>query len=157
MRRHRNRTVQVQDDNGIMQSRLSSIEYVMVSYLSNLFSAKSTLAIYLVLNYVQPRVTDMINEQLCLPYTKVEIEQALSNMHPHKAPSPDSFNAFFFFQKYWDIVGEDMCAAILVVLNGPSIPPKLNHSFMALIPKKPNALSMSDFRSISLCNVIYIN
>ena len=48
-----------------------------------------------------------------------------------------------------------MCAAILVVLNGPSIPPKLNHTFMALIPKKPNALSMSDFRSISLCNMIY--
>ena len=107
----------MQDDNGIMQSRLSSIEYVMVSYLSNLFSAKSTLAIYLVLNYVQPRVTDMINEQLCLPYTKVEIEHALSNMHPHQAPGPDDFNAFFF-QKYWDIVRDDVCAAVLAVLNG---------------------------------------
>ena len=95
-----------------MQSRPSSIELVIVSYFPNLFSAKSTLEMDLALDCVQLRVTDMINEQLCILYTKVEIEQALSNMHPHKAPGPDSFNAFFFSEVLGHCWGGHVCGDI---------------------------------------------
>ena len=75
-------------------------------------------------------------------------------MNPNKAPGPDGFNALFY-QKYWSVVGDEVIAAVLSILQGHAIPPGLNHTHVALIPKKPNPSAMGDFRPISLCNVIY--
>uniref|UniRef100_A0A7C9A9X3 Uncharacterized protein n=1 Tax=Opuntia streptacantha TaxID=393608 RepID=A0A7C9A9X3_OPUST len=44
---------------------------------------------------------------------------------------------------------------MLAILNGQDIPPKLNHTFVALIPKKANLMLMLEFCPISLCNFIY--
>jgi len=75
-------------------------------------------------------------------------------MNPHKTLGPDRLNAAFF-QKYWDIIGDDVCAAIIAILNGHAIPPKLNLTYVALIPKKPKLTTMANFRPISLCTVTY--
>jgi len=61
----------------------------------------------------------------------------------------------FFFQKFWDSIGNDVSSAMLPILNGHPIPPKLNHTFVALIPKKPRPEHISEYRSISLCNMVY--
>ena len=79
---------------------------------------------------------------------------ALNQMHPHKAPSPDGMNPFFF-QKFWDAIGDDVAATVISILNGHAIPSKLNHTLVALIPKRPKPDQISDFQLISLCNVIY--
>ena len=46
-------------------------------------------------------------------------------------------------------------SAILEFLNTGYMPPALNHTFIVLIPKIKNPVKVSDFRPISLCNVIY--
>ena len=43
----------------------------------------------------------------------------------------------FFYQKFWDVIGDEVVAAVLAILEGHAIPPKLNHTLTALIPKKP--------------------
>lgn len=48
-----------------------------------------------------------------------------------------------------------MCEAILNILNGEGMNHSLNLAFIALVPKKGNANTVSDFRLISLCNVLY--
>ena len=48
-----------------------------------------------------------------------------------------------------------MSRVVLAILNGHAIPPRLNHTFVALIPKKHKPDSISDFRPISLYNVVY--
>ncbi|GAU40727.1 hypothetical protein TSUD_14120 [Trifolium subterraneum] len=49
-----------------------------------------------VLNLIQSQVTDDDNFFLTTPITKVEIQQALFQMHPDKSPGPDEFNPAFY-------------------------------------------------------------
>lgn len=48
-------------------------------------------------------------------------------MCPSKALGPDGMPAFFFFQKYWNIVGQDVTAAVLDFLNNGVVPDGFNH------------------------------
>ena len=45
--------------------------------------------------------------------------------------------------------------AVLAILNGHPIPPKINYMLVALIPKKSKPELIMEFGPISLCNVIY--
>lgn len=60
-----------------------------------------------------------------------------------------------FFQTYWTNVGMDVTQAVLSCLNSGSILKSINHAFITLIPKVNNPDRVSDFRHISICNVIY--
>ena len=44
---------------------------------------------------------------------------------------------------------------MLLYLNSATLPDHLNHTFITFIPKKNNPESASEFRPISLCNVLY--
>ncbi|XP_038708506.1 uncharacterized protein LOC120003560 [Tripterygium wilfordii] len=48
-----------------------------------------------------------------------------------------------------------MLAVVTEFLQSGSIVPDINNTFIALIPKMKNALKLTDFRLISLCNVLY--
>lgn len=95
-----------------------------------------------------------MNACLQQPFTKVEVEAALSHMGPLKSPRPDGFSAGFY-QRHWSIVENEVTEAISNILNNEGILYSINSTFLALIPKKGNASMVSDFRPISLCNVLY--
>jgi hypothetical protein len=100
------------------------------------------------------RISEAMNESLLRPFTPDEVRCALFQMAPLKAPGPDGFNAGFY-QKHWDIVGPEVCKAILYSLNNATIDSDLNSTYIALIPKLNNLACVMDFRPISLCNVMY--
>ena len=75
-------------------------------------------------------------------------------MHPTKAPGPDDMLAIFF-QKYWDVVGNDISSMILNVVNSNMSLAEINKTNITMIPKTKCPSRMSKFRPISLCNVIY--
>ena len=52
-------------------------------------------------------------------------------------------------------MGDDVVIAILDFLNNGNMLPEINHTNIVLIPKVKNPEKMSNFRPISLCNVIY--
>lgn len=60
-----------------------------------------------------------------------------------------------FYQRYWDILGNDMCALCLKVLNGCDDVASFDHTLVALIPKVCSPTRVSEFCPISFCNVIY--
>jgi hypothetical protein len=95
-----------------------------------------------------------MNEALSRPFTEVEIKTALFQMSPLKALGSDGFNVDFF-QKNWDTVVPEVCTAILHSLNHAVIDSDLNYTYLALIPKTKNPLCVTEFRPISLCNVLY--
>ena len=75
-------------------------------------------------------------------------------MGPTKAPSPDGMNALFY-QKFWHIMGDNVVTIVLDYLNSGVMGLDINHTNIVLMPKIKSLERMSDFRPISLCNVIY--
>ena len=52
-------------------------------------------------------------------------------------------------------MGDDVTAIVLKALNTGVVHESLNTTFITLIPKIKHPKKVSDFRPISLCNVIY--
>ncbi|XP_073363561.1 uncharacterized protein [Aegilops tauschii subsp. strangulata] len=71
-----------------------------------------------------------------------------------KAPGPDGMPSVFY-KKCWDVVGDNIVAEVLNVLNGGPMPEGWNGTCVVLIPKVKSPESMKDLRPISLCNVVY--
>ena len=74
-------------------------------------------------------------------------------MHPSKSTGPNGMS-LFFFQKFWNIVGDDVIEAILLVLNSKHMLHKMNFTHIVLIPKKNDPLMMANYRPISLTNIV---
>ena len=49
----------------------------------------------------------------------------------------------------------EVTSTILAWLNSSKLPYPINHTFVTLIPKVKNPVSVSQYRPISLCNVLY--
>ena len=61
-----------------------------------------------------------------------------------------------FYQKHWDVCGEDVTRIVLKIVKGEESPETINDTVLVLIPKVTNPNLLSQFRPISLCNVIYM-
>ena len=95
-----------------------------------------------------------MNRELTRDFTREEVEAVLKTMEPLSAPGPNGMPPTFF-QTYWSVVGDDVSSALLNCLNNCSMPVEINHTFITLIPKVKSPERIFEFRSISLCNMIY--
>lgn len=84
------------------------------------------------------------------PFSDEEIKQVLADMLSDHAPGPDGFNGTFM-KKCWPMIGDfkrmcqDFATAQLDIKS-------IIGSFIVLIPKKDNPMTMNDYRPISLLN-----
>ncbi|XP_065615736.1 uncharacterized protein LOC136061642 [Quercus suber] len=56
---------------------------------------------------------------------------------------------------YWDLVGANVIDCVLKILNTGVMPCGVNETNICLIPKTKAPCKITEYRSISLCNVIY--
>nr|GEX27232.1 putative RNA-directed DNA polymerase, eukaryota, reverse transcriptase zinc-binding domain protein [Tanacetum cinerariifolium] len=83
-----------------------------------------------------------------------EIKKAVWDCGTEKAPGLDGFT-FGFYRHFWYLIHNDVYAVVRYFFAYSVIPKGCNSSFVALIPKTPNANLVKDFRPISLIGCIY--
>jgi hypothetical protein len=98
-------------------------------------------------------VSDETKEKLCDEFTEKEISDALFQIVPLKAPGPDGFPARFF-QRNWGTLNEKIIPATQEFFRAGIMPEGANTTSIVLIPTVNNSCKLSDFRPISLCNVV---
>jgi len=108
------------------------VEKVVVDYFRDMFSSAKPNLEGLNLLSLQGRVSEDDCMKLIKPFTKYEVEYALKQIAPMKAPGPGGKCALFF-QKYWDVVGGTISKVMLDVLHGGTMPPNFNHTIVSLI------------------------
>lgn len=150
----RNQIDELQNGEGVMCLDEEEIAQILVTHYQELFHSANPSNLESVLEVIPTLITPDLNDLLTAEFVKDEVDEALKQMDPLKAPGPDRLPPLFF-QKFWSTIGEDVSQAITNFLNTGSILATINRTFITLIPKVKNPSRVSDFRPNALCNIIY--
>ena len=153
-RRRRNHIQSLRDNMGVIHDTNEGMASLLINYYENLFSTSQPMNIDDVVANVSHVVSEDMNKALVREFTASEVEIAIKQMAPTKAPGPDGMPPVFY-QKFWHVVGSDVTKAVLSCLNSGRILKSINHTFITLVPKVKSPERVTEFRPISLCNVIY--
>ena len=150
----RNSISKIRDSHGTLFSGEENVSAMIVDFYTKLFSSSNPSGLESVIQHTKGVVSADMNASLIEDFTSLEVEAALRQMAPLKAPGTDGMPPIFF-QHYWDCIGNDIVKAVLFCLNTSEIIPGLNHTFITLIPKVKSPEFISEYRPIALCNVLY--
>ncbi|KAF7810641.1 reverse transcriptase [Senna tora] len=140
----------IEDQGGIKQA---ANEYFQQLYTSN-DAADETARRQFISNYGTPKLNQGHIQHHSKPFTRLEIENAMFQMHAGKAPSPDGMTPMFF-QHCWDTVQEDVTRMVGSFLLRGFLLRSMNQTHIALIPKMDSPSGFKDYRPISLCDTTY--
>jgi ribonuclease HI len=153
-RRKKNTIKSLIDENGQRQEKELAMRNIVQNYFENLFTSEVGEPDPSVLADVNRAVTQDMNMGLMAPFTAEEVKKALFQIGDYKAPGPDGMHAVFF-KRFWGLVGDDLVKEVLAAVNSAHIPDGWNDTTIVLIPKINDPTLVSQFRPISLCNVVY--
>jgi hypothetical protein len=106
-RKRRNYVGLLIEDTGQRLENPCDIENAFVDYFSKLFTRGPEGDLASCLQPLECWVTGSMNTELTRDFNVEEIEAALFQMGPYKAPGPDGLNACFF-QTNWPIMKEEV-------------------------------------------------
>ncbi|KAA3473448.1 reverse transcriptase [Gossypium australe] len=122
--------------------------------VARLFTASEAIDDERVLGLVEQCTTTSMNEELLKPFTEEDTWHAVQKMTPLKALMIDNFPTLFY-QRYWHIVGPHISQYCFSILKGEIKMGDINKTHIILILKVKKMKNITQFRPISLCNVIY--
>ncbi|GJR37726.1 RNA-directed DNA polymerase, eukaryota [Tanacetum coccineum] len=130
-----------------------TIKNHILNFFSNRFNEE---------NCSRPQFTSSLFKQLSqddikfldCSFTTLEIKEAVWDCGSSKSLGPDVFT-FTFFKKHWDIVEHDVISYVKDFEVSAHIPKGCNSSFITLVPKVEDPLTIGDFRPISLIGCQY--
>lgn len=130
---------------------------VLDYYLSLLETANQDISPFTVeqIQDIHPfRCSSDLSAQLSAMPSDEEIRKTIFALPKSKAPGPDGFSVEFFLSS-WDLVGADLINAVKDFFVNPILSRQVNSTVISLLHKVPGAAKLSEFRPISLCNIVY--
>jgi hypothetical protein len=88
---------------------------------------------------------------LSQPFSLAEVKNIVFSCNPNKSPDPDGFS-FQFYQSCWDLIVDDVMSLINAFYIHELDLARINLASITLIPKKHDAVTITQFRPISLIN-----
>ena len=144
----------LEDDLGLWLEDEEQMGHLASNHFEAMFTTSNPVGFDDILCGLTPTVTAEMNSSLDRPFVAEEVQRALHQMALLTTPGPDGMSPIFY-KSYWHIVGKDVTEVVLNALNSSFVPDSLNSTFITLIPKIKDPKKVSDFRPISLCNVVY--
>lgn len=152
-RRSRNRLHRIKDMTGNWIEGQGEICKAILDHFTEVYNSEGVSNIYECLMHVPRLITQEMNDSLLAPVTDVEIKRAMDGLGGMKALGPDGYNGMFF-QKHWEVVKTEVCAAIEEFFLNGQLPNVINETIVALVPKIPLPESIHQIRPISSCNFL---
>lgn len=154
IRRRRNRIESLKADDGSWVSGSHELEHLAVEYFTRLYSLMDlSQGVQVLPSRWCARLSSEDQVRLSKPFSSLEIEKAVRSMGKYKAPGPDGFQPVFY-QEYWEEVGESAVRFVMEFFESGTLPPETNDAIVVLIPKVAHPEKITQFRPISLCNVL---
>uniref|UniRef100_A0A803Q6L7 Reverse transcriptase n=1 Tax=Cannabis sativa TaxID=3483 RepID=A0A803Q6L7_CANSA len=155
-RKKKNSIMGIMDCNDNWVTGNKRVGQVACNYFQQLFAANSATKEELeeFKRAIPNRISRETNEFLKAPFSAEDVLQAMRNIHPHKAPGNDGMPGLFY-RMFWPKIGEEVTKVCLGILNDGKPIEDINDTLICLIPKIEKPTRMSNFRPISLCNVVY--
>ncbi|CAM8936846.1 unnamed protein product [Rhodiola kirilowii] len=123
-------------------------------YFKDLFGDFSASGDIQVTDLVQKVISEEDNVSLSATPSLEEIQHNVFSMNSNSSPGPDGFTGKFF-TFCWEIIKEDLQAAVQAFFEGLQLPKIISSTSIVLIPKVHNAGKLDQVRPISLCNFIH--
>jgi hypothetical protein len=156
-RRCANTIWHLKDRDGNQENTFEGMSRLGKKHFQDLFIAENQATIEEVVCLAQlfPRFVDEEdNRMLMEKVTEEELKEVIRSFQKDKSPGPDDWTIEFFLG-FYDLLGQDLLKMVEDIRITGRIPLSLNSTFIALIPKTDNPVSLDEFRPISLCNCIY--
>ncbi|XP_013624949.1 PREDICTED: uncharacterized protein LOC106331168 [Brassica oleracea var. oleracea] len=100
------------------------------------------------------RCSELQQAYLSRTVLEPEIKGTIFSMPTNKSPGPDGYS-IEFIRASWDVVGPDIINAVSEFFRNGRLLKDLNTTAITLIPKKPEACTLGDYRPISCCNIVF--
>lgn len=131
----KNSILKLRTSKGTWTKDCEEVAKCLIQYYQELFTSDQAPPCEAATRTIHSVISEEMNSQLSSDFMAWEVQQAITQMAPLKALGPDGMPPFFY-QHYWDLIGDDITLSILNFLNTASLPEHLNHIFITLIPKK---------------------
>ncbi|XP_056687940.1 uncharacterized protein [Spinacia oleracea] len=151
----KNQIYNIHDMGGVWKDNPTQVADAFLDYYKQLLGSKHESRTPVLKQVVQLGPVCQAHHKAILNanHTAEEVRDALFSIPGAKAPGPDGFGSHFF-KDSWHIVGDEVVAAVLDMLQQGKILKELNHTVITLIPKTKCPKDVSEFRPISCCNTL---
>ncbi|XP_026428240.1 uncharacterized protein LOC113324120 [Papaver somniferum] len=154
LRQAKNLISELDDGNDNIISDQSKISKALVQHFQQKFAYQEVNIDENLLNVIHSTITDSDQEMLDVIPDPEEIKNIVFEMDPDSSPGLDSYSGIFY-RTCWEIIHEDLIAAIQFCWRRRFIPEGLNSNFLVLLPKCQGAKKANQFRLIGLSNILF--
>ncbi|XP_015087005.1 uncharacterized protein LOC107030129 [Solanum pennellii] len=124
----------VMTDSGVCIHGEENIARAACEYYQNMFTGKTDKIREEMLQCIPNMVTNEQNIELEKMPSVDELRKVVMSMNPNSAPGPDGIGGKFF-QVCFDIIKEDLLAAVKDFFNGCDMPKYMSHANIIMLPK----------------------